>query len=87
MATTTYTPELSPSVASMGPEEVKVEKKTYGQFVMEREKGLEWVGGRGKHGLLKEASKQEDRPENQAYVGGMRHPARVIRLLPGHQNC
>ena len=82
----TYTPELSPSVASMGPEDVKVEKKTHGQFVMEREKGLEWVGGRGKHGLLKEASKQEDRPENQAYVGGMRHPARVIRLFPGHQN-
>ena len=82
----TYTPELSPSVASMGPEEVKVEKKTFGQFVREREKGLEWVGGRGKHGLLKEASKQEDRPENQAYVGGMRHPARVVRLLPGHQN-
>ena len=82
----TYTPDVSPSVASMGAEEVGVEKKTYGQYTMERERGLDWIGGRGKHGLLKESTKQEDRPDKQAYVGGMRHPARVVRLLPGHQN-
>lgn len=82
----TYTPDLSPSVASMGKGEVIVDEVTYEQAKEDAKKGLEWQGGRGKHGLLRESTKQEDQPERQAYVGGMRHPARVVRLLPGHQN-
>lgn len=44
----------------------------------EARKGLEWKGGDGKYGLLKEPKKKEDLPRALAYVGGMRMPHKSI---------
>lgn len=48
----------------------------------EARKGLEWKGGDGKYGLLKEPKKKEDLPRALAYVGGMRMPHKSIAKFP-----
>ena len=48
--------------------------------------GLVWTGGRGKHGMIKESKARRDLPQNLAFVGGMRNPARAVESLPTVQS-
>eukprot|EP00435_Cladocopium_sp_Y103_P009859 s2919_g2.t1 len=50
------------------------------------EKSLEWKGGRGKFGLLKEQSDKASDPAKLNYVGGMRNPTEAVSGMPAAQN-
>ena len=47
---------------------------------------LIWTGGRGKHGMIKDSKSRKDLPQNLAFVGGMRNPARSVESLPTVQS-
>ena len=47
---------------------------------------VSWKGGPGKYGLLKRSAAVEEQAFSQVYLGGMRHPARVVRDMPGALN-
>ena len=42
----------------------------------------EWIGGRGKYGLIRESTSKKDCPKNLSYVGGMRNPLKAVEGLP-----
>ena len=42
----------------------------------------DWVGGRGKYGLVRESASKKDCPKNLSYVGGMRNPLKAVEGLP-----
>ena len=43
---------------------------------------LDWVGGRGKYGLLREPKAKTEIPAALVYVGGMRDPHKAVAKLP-----
>ena len=43
---------------------------------------LDWVGGRGKYGLLREPKAKAEIPAALVYVGGMRDPHKAVAKLP-----
>ena len=45
-----------------------------------------WKGGIGKYGMLKKSTAFGEQAVSQVYLGGMRHPARVVRDMPGALN-
>eukprot|EP00435_Cladocopium_sp_Y103_P069897 s29_g34.t1 len=49
-------------------------------------KSLEWKGGRGKFGMLRESSAQAADPAKLNYVGGMRNPVDTVEGMSAAQN-
>ena len=47
---------------------------------------VEWKGGQGTHGMLKEESKKSSKPDQLDFVGGMRDPAKVVERFPTMMN-
>ena len=47
---------------------------------------VSWKGGPGKYGMLKRSAAVEEQAVSQVYLGGMRHPGRVVRDMPGALN-
>ena len=45
---------------------------------------VEWKGGQGTHGMLKEESKKSGKPDQLDFVGGMRDPAKVVERFSHH---
>ena len=43
---------------------------------------LEWTGGEGKYGLMREPGKREELPRALTYVGGMRMPHKAVAKFP-----
>ena len=46
----------------------------------------DWRGGMGKHESLRNSQAKQADPRQQCYLGGMRHPARVIRTMGNAQS-
>lgn len=46
----------------------------------------DWRGGYGKHEALRSSQAKTRDPKQQVYLGGMRHPARVIRTMAAAQS-
>ena len=46
----------------------------------------DWRGGMGKHESLRNSQAKQADPKQQCYLGGMRHPARVIRTMGNAQS-
>ena len=46
----------------------------------------DWRGGEGKHETLKASRSKDEDPTKKMYLGGMRHPARVVRTMANAQS-
>ena len=46
----------------------------------------DWRGGMGKHESLRNSQAKQADPKQQCYLGGMRHPARVVRTMGNAQS-
>eukprot|EP00435_Cladocopium_sp_Y103_P032051 s2680_g8.t1 len=66
-------------------DEIKSEEDTKGEPA-EGKHPVEWKGGRGKFGLLKESNARAADPAKLNYLGGMRNPAEVVAGMPNAQN-